>query len=238
VNNSGYYPYVGTEDELLEVMSSPERLEGVMAKLAIEKLKRWIDLAEQRLKGAPVTCYVTAGNDDRFDIDPVLEKSNFLRYVEGKAVWIDKSHEMIATGYANVTPWNCPRDVSEEQLGKKIDEMAEQVTDFKTCIFTLHSPPHGSGLDTAMEIDRDLKPVTRDGTISMIPVGSKAVSSALGRYQPLLGLHGHIHEGRGFVEIGRTLCINPGSEYSEGILRGALIDLENGKIKNYVLTCG
>ena len=72
----------------------------------------------------------------------------------------------------------------------------------------------------------------------MGPGGSSAVRSAIEKHQPLLGLHGHIHESKGFVKIGRTFCVNPGSEYGEGILRGVIIDLEDGKVKNFLLTQG
>ena len=79
---------------------------------------------------------------------------------------------------------------------------------------------------------------TGAGGIEMQPVGSTACRETIERYQPLLGLHGHLHESRGTFQLGRTLCINPGSEYSEGVLRGALIELEGGQVKNYQLTTG
>jgi Icc-related predicted phosphoesterase len=71
-----------------------------------------------------------------------------------------------------------------------------------------------------------------------IHVGSRAVAKMIEKYQPLIGLHGHIHESRGAQKIRRSLIINPGSEYSEGILKGAAIILEKGKVKDYVFTSG
>jgi Icc-related predicted phosphoesterase len=62
--------------------------------------------------------------------------------------------------------------------------------------------------------------------------------AAIEKSQPLLGLHGHIHEGRGSSRIGRTLCINPGSMYEQGTLLGVLVKLGKDKIENYVLTQG
>ena len=47
-----------------------------------------------------------------------------------------------------------------------------------------------------------------------------------------------MHEARGVDKIGRTLCINPGSEYTEGVLRGALIVVDKGKVKDYLLVQG
>ncbi len=48
-------------------------------------------------------------------------------------------------------------------------------------------------------------------------VGSKAVREFIEKFQPLLTLHGHIHEsprmsGQFNEMIGRTMSINPGSE--------------------------
>jgi uncharacterized protein len=57
--------------------------------------------------------------------------------------------------------------------------------------------------------------------------------------RPLLSLHGHIHESRGAVRLGKTLSINPGSSYEQGMLQGAVVDLDGrGKIKHYRLTTG
>jgi len=158
---------------------------------------------------------------------------------EEKVVPVDDKHEMISTGYTNITPWNCPRDVSEEELAKKIENMTSKVTNMKNCIFNFHCPPYDSSIDSAPKLDKDLKPaVSPGGEMLMIPVGSTAVRAAIEKYQPLLGLHGHIHESRGTAKIGRTLCLNPGSEYGEGILRGALITLEDDKVKSHQLTSG
>jgi Icc-related predicted phosphoesterase len=64
----------------------------------------------------------------------------------------------------------------------------------------------------------------------MVPVGSKAVRKMIEKYQPFLGLHGHIHESSGSMKIGKTYCVNPGSEYAEGILRAFLIEFKGNKI--------
>jgi hypothetical protein len=64
------------------------------------------------------------------------------------------------------------------------------------------------------------------------------VRKAIEKFQPLLGLHGHIHESRSAEKIGRTLCVNPGSEYGEGVMRGVVIELEENKVKDYAFTQG
>jgi len=73
----------------------------------------------------------------------------------------------------------------------------------------------------------------------MTHVGSTAVRHVIERHRPLLGLHGHVHESRGLWRFGRTLCLNPGSEYPEGILRGARVELNERKgVRAYQLTQG
>jgi Icc-related predicted phosphoesterase len=127
--------------------------------------------------------------------------------------------------------------VPEEELARRIDEVVAQIpsSDLPTAIFNFHCPPYGSGLDLAPRLDETLKPVVIGGVVETIPVGSTAVRSAIERYQPQLGLHGHIHESRGAQRLGRTLCLNPGSEYQDGILRAAVIDFSGPLVRNYVL---
>ena len=69
-------------------------------------------------------------------------------------------------------------------------------------------------------------------------VGSTAVRSAIEKFQPLLGLHGHIHESKGSIKIGRTLCVNPGSEYSEGVLKGVMMNLDEKGVRSFQFTSG
>ncbi|MDX6513728.1 MAG: uncharacterized protein QOE36_3232, partial [Gaiellaceae bacterium] len=84
-----------------------------------------------------------------------------------------------------------------------------------------------------------LKPKMGMMGVETTPVGSTAVRAALESYGPRLSLHGHIHESRGVARVGRTIAINPGSEYGEGILRGLIIDWdrEAGEI-DYQFTAG
>jgi len=202
-------------------------------------VKRWVGIAEERLKGTDVKVYISPGNDDRFDIDEVLKTTNSNIYPEDQVISIDDHHEMITSGWANPTPWNSPREVNEEELLKKFEAMCSEVKNMENAIFNLHVPPKDTPLDLAPELDPTLKPVVRGGGgVSMIHVGSTATRQVIEKYKPLLGLHGHIHESRGFVKIGRTLCINPGSEYGEGILRGAVINVDEKGVKSYILTQG
>ncbi|MEM2816597.1 MAG: metallophosphoesterase, partial [Candidatus Bathyarchaeia archaeon] len=139
----------------------------------------------------------------------------------------------------NITPWKCPRDIPDDELYRKIDQLASAIKKPDKAIFNIHTPPYDSGIDLAPELDANMRPkLEPGGRVKMAPVGSKAVKDAIIKHQPLLGLHGHIHESKGFAKIGRTLCLNPGSEYQEGILRGALIQLSDGKIKDFLFVAG
>jgi len=237
IRAAGFYTYRTTPQEIEELSQSDAKREEVTLRLAMESLERWIQIADERLEGTNIKLYLTAGNDDPFEIDSILRR-NWRNVIdaEGKVVRLDGDHEMISTGYGNITPWKCPRDVSEEKLSEKIDMMISQVEDVTKCIFNFHVPPYDSRLDDAPEIDEEFK--MKYSGAKLVPVGSRAVRAAIERYQPLLALHGHIHESKGSCNIGRTLCLNPGSAYTEGVLQGVLIDLDKKGVKGFVPTSG
>jgi Icc-related predicted phosphoesterase len=237
IRNSGFYPYRTDPDEM-KLLTDETKIDEVFSRLMVQTLERWVELAEEHLKNTGIKCFVMPGNDDRLVVDPVIEKSDFVVNPEGKSVWVDEHHEMISTGYANITPFDCPRDIPEEELAKKIEAMACQVKDMNNCIFNFHCPPYDTQLDSAPKLDGNLKPVVSGGNVVMCPAGSTSVRSAIEKYQPLLGLHGHIHESRGIFRIRRTVCLNPGSEYTEGYLRGAIVNLNRDKVESYTLTSG
>ena len=238
IRNSGYYPYTTDKAEFEKLQADKNLVDELFSKVMAEGVKRWVGIAEERLKGSNVKCYISPGNDDRFDIDEVLKASDVVIYPEDVVLNIDGNHEMITSGWCSTTPWKSPREVPEPELIKKFQPMIDKIQNMDNAIFNIHNPPYETPIDLAPELDENLKPVIKGGSISMIHVGSQTVRKVIEQYKPLLGIHGHIHESRGFVKIGRTLCINPGSEYGEGILRGAIINLDQKGVKNYMLTQG
>jgi len=238
IRSSGFYPYRTVPSEVEKLENEKGLRDDLFSKVMVENVGRWVSIAEQRLKGTDVKCYISPGNDDRFDIDSVLKSSTAILYPEGKVVLVDDDHEMITSAWTNYTPWHSPRETTEEHLAETFEGLAAKVERMDNCIFNLHCPPHDTPLDLAPEIDGTLKPVTKGGAINMIHVGSRAVRQVIEKYKPLLGLHGHIHESRGFTTIGRTLCVNPGSTYADGILLGALLNIEEKGVKSYLLTQG
>jgi len=237
IRQRGYYLQRMTPEEKASYQT-PEQVEDLFKQHMGEVLEGWVALADERLDPGKTPAIWMPGNDDLQFIDQYVDKSKAIQNGDGKVIEID-GYYVLSIGNANVTPWNCPRDVTEDVLAKKIDELAEQVPDMSRCIFNVHAPPWGSNLDLAPELDEDFKPTVEGGGLRMIPVGSTSVLEAIRKWQPLLSLHGHIHECSAGIKIGRTVCINTGSEYHEGVLRGALIILDPKKgVKNFALTAG
>ncbi|MGC9059366.1 MAG: metallophosphoesterase family protein [Candidatus Aenigmatarchaeota archaeon] len=233
ISDCGYYPYIATINEFEEMKENRKKFAELFSNLIVKRMEEWIRLAEERLKGKDVKIFMIPGNDDDPKIAEILESSNVIAYPENKVVALDDFHEMISLGATNITPWRTHGEFREEELAQKIDDLVSKVRNIRNCVFNFHCPPFGSGLDLAPKLNEELQPILVGGEILKVPVGSTAVRQAIEKYQPKLGLFGHIHESPGDVYIGRTLCLNPGSEYSEGILRGYIIDLDKEKILRY-----
>lgn len=234
----GVYAHIFDPDEYENFKTSPAIQNDLFKHLMIKRLEEWLDFAERKLKGSDVTCYMSPGNDDIPEVNDILAQSSVINCPDNTVTQIHPDHEMISLGNANLTPFNCPRDIPEEALAQKIEALVASVHDLPNCIFNLHCPPHDTGIDSAPLLDNELRPQIGIQGVEMAPVGSLAVREAIEKHQPLLGLHGHIHESKGAVSLGRTLCINPGSEYSEGVLRGALVTITKGKVLSHMFTSG
>jgi Icc-related predicted phosphoesterase len=236
IRRKGYYPLRVTPERLAELDSDASTRTRTFQQVMLDGVQRWMDMAKDKLGGSGVRVFVCPGNDDEMEVDDVVRKSDMVQLGEGQVLEID-GFSMISSGWSNHTPWNTHREETEEQLGERIEAMAKQIKDPSHAIFNLHCPPYKSGLDEAPAIDADLKLL--HGGRALRPVGSTAVRESIEKHQPLLSLHGHIHESKGAVKIGKTLAINPGSSYEEGMLMGAIIQLDPKKgIKSYQLVNG
>lgn len=237
LENSGLYPVRLMPEEVQAYKEDRSLVEKRFTELATARLSRWLDIAEERLRGTGIRCYVQPGNDDPYEVDSAFHSSEIIQNVDGRLIQLDDDHEMINVGAANQTPWNCPRDKTEEELEQMIEKVAMQLKNPSQAIFNLHVPPHDTNLDIAPELDETLTPkLSLSGGFKMVPVGSTAVRKAIEKYQPLLSLHGHIHESRSAQKIGKTMCINPGSEYGEGVLRGVVLELSRKGLDSYTFT--
>lgn len=238
--NSGLYTRRMTPDEYQNYVDHPEQLDELFNQVVATTVKRWIDFAHSRLAGTDVVILNAPGNDDPPVVDDVLREHGDERFqfVEGQVVEVAPGHEMINTGYTNQTPWDTHREYSEEQIQLHLKEMTSQLQHPETAIFNIHVPPFDSRLDTAPLLDDTLAVKTSAGTQLTTPVGSTAVREAIDAVQPLVTLHGHIHESGGAVRLGRTVAINAGSEYGEGVLRGVLVTVGGGRLLRHQAVTG
>jgi len=240
ITDSGYYFYHCDQAESDELKNSKEKLDKVFLKVMQDRLIHWVTYADKVLPES-VTVYITGGNDDYQEVMDAFPQSRRVVNCDNKVVKIDELHEMASAAWSNMTPWKCPRDIPEEELEVHIEKMMEAVNDRSNCVFNFHCPPIDCNLDTVQKLDDSVyppKPVMNKGQPVMIGAGSKAVRTAVEKYQPLVDLCGHIHESRGVCKIKKTLVINPGSEYTEGILRGVIVNLGDKKVLSWQLTSG
>ncbi len=225
--NAGQYGVEMTEEEYERYTQDHALFHEAFRRALYERVVEWMRLADERLDGQDVRCLVAPGNDDELVIDEALATSERVEVHDGRVLELGEGFQIFGLGYSNMTPWQCPRDITEEELAEKIRALSAQVERMDRAIFDIHVPPYDTGIDEAPELTDDMQIVSDSmGAPMMHPVGSTAVREAILEHQPLLGLHGHIHESAGIRRLGRTTLINPGSEYGEGLLRGALVELD------------
>jgi Icc-related predicted phosphoesterase len=237
ISDRGYYPIRLERDEIEAWNADQSLVDARFKQEMLGNVQRWMALADERLEGKGLRCIVSPANDDMFEIDPIIAAAKNVELGEANSIALD-GWSLVSTGWANPTPWKTFRELPEDELRARIDGLVEKVADPRRAIFNFHAPPYGSNLDNAPKLDADMKYVA--GGQALVPVGSRAVRDAITAYSPVLSLHGHIHEGRGAVKIGRTLAVNPGSTYEDGVLQAAIVDLDDkkGEVKRYLLING
>jgi uncharacterized protein len=237
VRFNGFYPYRCSADEYARLASDEEHRERVVTEVMCREMGRWTQIADEKLAGTSVRCLVMPGNDDDFDIDPILARSERIENPDGRVIRVGE-YQVLSSAWASPTPWDSPRELPEEELEAQLEELAAQLEPGVPAIFNLHCPPYDSGLDMAPQLTDDLRVISKGGEQVIVPVGSRAVRSVIERHGPLLGLHGHIHESRHAAMVGGTLCLNPGSAYSEGVVDGVLVELEGNRVVRHQFVQG
>jgi Icc-related predicted phosphoesterase len=237
IADRGYYPIRLSPDEMQAWQADQSLVDARFKQEMLDQVTRWMALADERLAGKAIRCIVSPANDDIFEIDPIIAAAKEVELGESNLIDLD-GLSLVSTGWANPTPWNTFRELPEGELRERIDGLVRDVPDRRRAIFNFHAPPFGSNLDNAPKIDADMRYVS--GGQALIPVGSRAIRDAILEYGPVLSLHGHIHEGRGAVKLGKTLAVNPGSTYEDGVLQAAIVDVDAKKaeVKRYLLING
>lgn len=236
---NGFYPYRCSPEEIERLRSEPEHLAAAMDGALVSTVERWMSLADEKLADTGAICVSIPGNDDELVIDAALDASTRVQNCDGRLLDFGE-FQMVGFGASNPTPWNSPREFPEEEIERRLDAAVDGVDPDRPLLANIHVPPYRSTLDDAPLVDEQLRPVIKGGNPVAGPVGSHAVRSFIERYQPLVSLHGHIHESRSASRIGGTLAINPGSDYSSGTLQAVIvsIDLRKRKVKGHQFISG
>jgi Icc-related predicted phosphoesterase len=233
----GFYPYRTTPEEYARMAADPVYVTSVFDEVMRRATERWVEIADTRLKEAGLPCLVMPGNDDIPVVKDVLEEGRWVVQGEDHVVEFGP-YQVLCLGYSTITPWDSPRELTEEEMAERLGKLVEQIQPGKPVIFNVHNPPADSGTDLAFKLTADMKIETAGGEPLRAPVGSHAVREAIETVQPVLALHGHIHESRAMTSIGRTKVCNPGSLYPDGTLQGVIVTLDRDKVKGFKLVSG
>ncbi len=234
----GFYDHVCDADDARAIDADKPRLHELFVQKMNARLEEWLVFAAEFLEPLRVPLWVIPGNDDDLSVDPVLNSSQYARNVDHEVVELDEHHELVSMGDTSMTPWECPRDYPDEHLERVLGELLPKVRNPAGAIFNFHCPPRDTKIDQCPALNERLEIVHEGGQVVMTSAGSASIRRAIEETQPVLSLHGHIHEARGTHKLGRTLCVNPGSEYAEGIMRAAIVNLEPDRVKGYLLISG
>jgi uncharacterized protein len=239
IADQGAYARKSTPAEREQLGADPQAFERAFDEAIHERVEQWVALADERLADSGIACFVMLGNDDSEELANVLRSSRALRYAEDGVVELPGGHEMVALGYSTPTPWNTPRECTEEELANRLEALVQGIERPETAVLNLHCPPRDTNLDQAPQLDEQMRPIVTPGGYAMMSVGATATREVIERSGAALGLHGHVHESAAAQVVGTTMCVNPGSEYGEGILRGVMIELgDDGEIRNWQITQG
>ena len=237
IRGRGAYPYRTTPAELAAMNADPDLVRTIFRRVMAENAERWVTLEDERLRAAGIPALMMPGNDDEPEVKRLLAQGDWITDAEGSCIELE-GFQVISWGYATTTPWHSPREITEAAMASALDGLVSQLDGRRPAIFNFHDPPIESGLDLAYKMTSDMKIEMAGGQAMLASVGSTAVRAVLERVQPVLSLHGHIHESRGIGKVGRTVVVNPGSAYTDGTLQGVLITLTENKVVGRQLVTG
>jgi Icc-related predicted phosphoesterase len=200
----------------------------------------------KKVKEKNIELFIMMGNDDfkvNFDLMEKAEKKGLIKLLHNRLNVINNK-KIIGYGFVPPMPfllkdWEKLDDKDSKQItpidmdirtAKKEEGTIEKdfwklkrLSNPKETIYVVHSPPFNTKLDI---------------TVNEKHVGSKAIKEFINKEQPPLTLHGHIHEsfemGSWKDKIGKTICLNAGSDHLNSRLNYVVIDLDDLKdIKHF-----
>ena len=241
IRNEGQYYRVMDRAEYESAKDDKSAIKKLFIEEMLASLEAFLGKARSRLKESGATMHIIPGNDDYEEVASYLKANSddIVTEFDKKVVDMD-GYDLLGYGYSNKTPWNTPRELGESTIRKDLSALAGKANNEKT-IFVVHVPPFDTKIDKAPELTSDMKQKISSGYMQMHSVGSTSVREVLSEEKPVAGLHGHIHESQGIDYIGTENAIpvlNPGSDYSSGVLDGVIIDFEGRRIKRYNFTRG
>ncbi len=239
IRSLGFYAYRTSPEEHAQLAADEVYRDKIFDRVMRASVERWVDMADTRLREAGLPCLVMPGNDDVPAVKSLLAQASWLIQAEDRIIELGP-YQVLSLGYSTVTPWRSPRELADEELGRRLGMLIEQIQPGKPLVMNLHNPPADSGTDLAFKLTDDMRIATTGGEPVRAPVGSRAVREAIEQVQPVLSLHGHIHESRAMSSIGRTKVCNPGSLYPDGVLQGVLVTLDpdRDKVKRFKFVAG
>src|SRR3954452_7193443 len=179
VGSRGYYPFRTTSEQIAEFAADPAKLDAFFSQQILDVVGKWMALADERLAGTGLRCFVSPGNDDAPEIDEAVKRSSIVQLAEGRHVDLGDGFGMVSTGWSNITPWKTFREATEPDLAARIEAMIPPGINMQRTIFNFHCPPYGTNLDEAPQVDEDLR--VKDAGRALIHVGSTAVRDAINK---------------------------------------------------------
>lgn len=237
VADVGSYTVRLSKEDHEAIRGDDERVDQAFHDAVLARVEAWMQLAADRLADTDIPLFISGGNDDYWEVDDVLRSAARVSCPDRNVVELGP-FDLLSFGAANETPWDCPRDMSEAELSEVYDSLMAKLDGGRPAIFNLHVPPYATRLDEAPMLDENQRPTASMTGSEMASVGSTAVRAVIEEAQPLLSLHGHVHESRAAAKIGKTTILNPGSEYSQGVLRAAIVDVDERKVRRHQFITG
>lgn len=243
IRGTGSYWTMVSRSEYDALATNPAEVKRHFLDKMLEHLEAVYRKAEERLKPTGGKMYVLPGNDDYVEVADFLRSrsSDVVVNFEQQVVELG-DYQLAGYGKSNPTPWHTPRETSDETVGRELRQVIATADPART-ILVAHAPPADTTIDKAPKLTADMKPVTGGGHMEMVSVGSAEVRKVIAEFEPVAALHGHIHESPGVDTVvgqhrKKVPVMNPGSQYSSGVLQGILIRFADGKVKDYNFTTG